>query len=78
MPQVVFELPPPSAAPQARRYIAEGFQANQHCKGRGDNPYPSMSRRESWWDSGWCEAELGDKTEPDRTELEQWLAGGNE
>jgi hypothetical protein len=76
--QVVFKLPPVSAAPAAQTYVTEGFQANQHCKGRGANPYPDPSRMREWWDQGWCEAELCDVPEPQRTELERYLAGGNE
>jgi hypothetical protein len=78
MPQVVFKLPEPSTANQARRYVREGFRASQHCSGRGGNPYPDGSRRWEWWDQGWCEAELCDVPEPNRTQLERWLAGGND
>ena len=77
MGQMVFELPKASKSPSAQKYITEGFHANQHCEGRGDCPYDSGMRAE-WWDQGWCEAELCDLSEPARTELEIWLAGGNE
>jgi hypothetical protein len=78
MSQIVFTLPQQSTSQRARRYIQQGFTAHENCKGRGANPYPSFSLREGWWDSGWCEAELIDLPEPARTEMERWLAGGND
>ena len=76
MGQATFELPAPSKAESAQPFIAEGFQANQHCKGRGRNPYDG--RKAEWWDQGWCEAELCDLPPDQRRDLEAWLAGGNE
>lgn len=80
MGQVVFELPKRRrpAGPVADRFITEGFQAEQECLGRGENPYDSGSRRFDWWDEGWCEAALCDLPPGRREELEIWLAGGNE
>lgn len=76
MGQIVFELPPVSKSRRAQKYITEGYQANQHCNGRGDNPYDGL--RADWWDQGWCEFELSDLPADRRTEMERYLAGGGE
>jgi hypothetical protein len=79
MSQVVFKLPvrrkPPG--PRAAEVIKEGFQANVHCRGRGANPWGN-GWKAGCWDEGWCEAELIDLPQDRRSEVEAWLAGGNE
>lgn len=78
MGQMTFKVPPPSTAAAAQPFITKGFQANQHCKGRGDCPYEPGTRKADWWDQGWCEAELIDLPPDRRAELEIWLAAGND
>ena len=79
MSQVVWTLPrTANPTPEAERYITEGFEAHQHCTGRGGNPHDYDTPAGQWWDEGWCEAELCDLP-PDRREaMERYLAGGNE